>query len=357
MKLSPAGVSTPSISLLNTARHTARLSLLSIAITLTACGGGGGGDATGGSPGPIAPAPSQLGNLATSVPTPSYAAASTELAMFNQINAIRLNGGFGMLAQDPVLDTAALNHARYLSVNYLTAPYANLSELDGRTDAATGWLMGHVEKAAWANFSGILPLNRIEVAGAKYLYSGEVISFNATDPADCVPNILNTIFHRNAFLLTSLQRVGLAYIPNPSMNSSICVLEPAYKTNDNLRPANWVGIYPADGQVSLPTGMPFGEVPDPAPEIANSQKGSPVSIYVDQDLSSVTSFTLTAAGASAATSVKFITAADFPVYLGRKESHILPTQPLVAATRYNVSFRGVLVNGKKVDKDWSFTTK
>ena len=36
---------------------------------------------------------------------------------------------------------------------------------------------------------------------------------------------------------------------------------------------------------------------------------------------------LTAAGASICAPVEFITATDFPKYLGQKESHILPTQP------------------------------
>lgn len=90
---------------------------------LGACGGGGGGDTTStaaptptgdNTPAPVvpvmpvAPPPDPVVNasIVTSVPVPTYAAASEELAAFNLLNAERERCGFGLMAQNTALDMA-----------------------------------------------------------------------------------------------------------------------------------------------------------------------------------------------------------------------------------------------------------
>jgi uncharacterized protein YkwD len=328
---------------------------------LAACGGGGGGstDST------VTPTPTPVtngGNLATSVPTPTYASGSTQLAIFNQINDVRLKGGFGMLAQDVVLDKAASNHASYLISNFYNDivpsgiwwnPGVN------SVDPSTGWLMGHVENSGNLGFTGVLPVNRVAAAGSQFSYVGEVVSFRGFTqlPTDCAGELLNTIFHRNGLLNSQLSSIGIAYVTTPDSKSGACVINPAMKSVATVRPTGWIGVYPGEHQTSVPTGMPIGEAPDPAPGVPNAQKGSPVSIYLNSSLSSVSSFTLIATGTTESVPVVQITYSNFPTYLTKNEAHILPTRPLNSKTTYTANFVGVLSDGTNVKKSWSFVTQ
>lgn len=336
---------------------TFKLATLVSAALLSACGGGGGGDGATTTP---TPTPSvSVGTLATSVPTPTYAAGSVEKAIFDKLNEVRLSGGFGMLAQDTVLDKAALNHAAYLEINYFTkvnGVYPNGSTIND-VDPATGQLNAHSEKAAWTGFTGILSDDRAKAAGKAFADVGEVISFSQA-ASQCVPILLNTVFHRSGLLKTAPQSVGIGYLSNTTPEfigsdvGSACVINSAYQTANTVA-TNWIGLYPLDKQTSVPVTM-TGEAPDPAPEILT--KGSPVSLYTDSKLASVTTFTLTASGSSTPVPVKLITSSSFPTHLTTNEAHILPTQALAKGTVYNVSFRGLLSNNKAVARDWSFTT-
>ena len=334
---------------------------------LAACGGGGSTVATSGGTGTSTSATNTAspttnsGNLATSAPTPTYPAGSFQLAMFNQLNDVRLKGGFGMLAQDVVLDKADTNHANYLVTNYynFVGQYGLQWNPDmSKVDPATGWLQAHVEVEGKPGFTGVLPVNRVASAGSTYSYIGEVIAFISppAPPTDCVGVLLNTVFHRNALLNTQLSTIGIGYSPTPDSKSGACVINPSMKSTPNIRPEGWTGIYPGENQTSVPTGM-GGEAPDPAPNIPNSQKGSPVSIYLNSALASVNSFTLTAAGSTVQVPTVQLTYADFPKYLTKNEAHILPTQLLASKTTYKVNFAGTMSDGTISNRSWSFTTQ
>ncbi|BDT60186.1 hypothetical protein MasN3_36800 [Massilia varians] len=97
----------------------------SFAVVLSACGGGGG---ERGSPSPpvstnptppvvTSPPATPEQDLQTSVPIPTYAANSEELAFFNAYNEFRSQAGLGKLAQNTKLDLAAKNHLNYQAQN------------------------------------------------------------------------------------------------------------------------------------------------------------------------------------------------------------------------------------------------
>src|SRR5471030_3256960 len=77
------------------------------------------------------------GNLQTTVPAPTYAAGSQELAFYTTFNAFRQAEGLGLLAQNSKLDAADRNHLNYL----LTNTDLNLSSID----PATGRPQFHIE--------------------------------------------------------------------------------------------------------------------------------------------------------------------------------------------------------------------
>ncbi|SCX48706.1 CAP domain-containing protein [Variovorax sp. EL159] len=144
-------------------------------VLLSACGGGGGGGGGGipligiapppapdtGTPTnppvqpPVAPPPAQPGtddpstgdtasSIVTSVPAPTYAVGSEELAAFNLLNAERSRCGFGLLAQNAHLDIAAAGHANFQLVNNL---------------------VGHFQDDAKPAFTGVTPADRANAAG------------------------------------------------------------------------------------------------------------------------------------------------------------------------------------------------
>ena len=152
-----------------------KLGLAVVAAALTACGGGGDNTSTGSASAPSNTATSGgssaistgTGTLANSVPAPNYAAGSTEMGMFNQLNDVRLKGGFGMLAQDPMLDKASTNHAKYNISNWFTSPMTWSSGM-GQIDAATGYLSAHIENPNKLGFTGIKSSDRVTAAGGSF---------------------------------------------------------------------------------------------------------------------------------------------------------------------------------------------
>lgn len=331
------------------------------ALVLAACGGGGGGGSSGtdtssGSSGTNTPTTS--GNLATSVPTPTYAAGSVELSMFNQLNDVRSKGGFGMLAQSTALDLSTKNHASYLLTNAFRSGLWDDSQLSS-VDTATGWLMGHVEKTGNTGYTGILPINRAASAGYQAAYVGEVVAplytASISQPyGGCADQLLSTVFHRTGLLNTQLRDVGASVQTSLDGKGTVCVIDPAYTSaNIGVVPTGWVAVYPYSGQTGLATTMIYGEAPDPVPSA--SVKGNPVSIYVEpQNTLVVTSFTLTDSRGNLVP-VKLLTKSDFPQYITSATAHIVPTQALVSGVTYTVQFVGTN-NGASLSRTWSFTT-
>lgn len=333
-----------------------KLGLAVVAAALTACGGGGDNTSTGSASAPSNTATSGgssaistgTGTLANSVPAPNYAAGSTEMGMFNQLNDVRLKGGFGMLAQDPMLDKASTNHAKYNISNWFTSPMTWSSGM-GQIDAATGYLSAHIENPNKLGFTGIKSSDRVTAAGGSFAGTSEVVA----NTPDCLGSLLNTVFHRDTLLSTDFQKLGIGYVLTPGNQSVSCVMNPGFISKPSTRPDNWIGVYPGVSQLGVPVAM-GGEYPDPAPDVTT--KGAPITIYLNSALGAVQSFTLKATGATQTVPVRVLTYKDFPKYLSQRVAHILPTAPLAYDTTYTVDFVGTLNDGSTVKKTWSFTT-
>ena len=175
---------------------------LTAAAALSACGGGGGGSdsaAPAPTPSPV-PAPAPLpgvgtnGTLQTSVPAATYADAR-RLDAFNQLNAVRLAAGAGLLAQSTALDTSAQDHSNYLTVNGFSSADSPHDETAGLTD-----------------FSGANPFLRMQAAGYDYSYATEVIGDigSSSSSSDCVGDLLDTVYHA-ASMLSRVTNVGFGF--------------------------------------------------------------------------------------------------------------------------------------------------
>ncbi|MBT2321712.1 CAP domain-containing protein [Variovorax paradoxus] len=120
---------------------------------IAACGGGGGGGGGGVATLPPAsnqPAPSaptdgvQPSSLVASVPPDTYGTASEAHQAFVLLNAERERCGFGLLAQNTQLDTAAKAHADWQIINNQ---------------------LTHFEVTGTSGFTGVTPLDRVSAAG------------------------------------------------------------------------------------------------------------------------------------------------------------------------------------------------
>jgi hypothetical protein len=346
-------------------------------LILSACGGGGGGGSNSTAPasGASAPAvpPTAASGVAiqTSVPAPTYAADSYQLAAFNAINSYRDAMGVGMLKQDPILDTAAQAHALYLFSN-LTAK--NIATLD------------HNELVGNLNYYGDTPLSRAQKAGAPSTeYVGENAAAGVAQPtaaaaaADCVGQALASVYHLSA-LVGNPETLGLGYAPaDAAYPIYTCTTELGTLTGVTGSPIS--GYSYAGGQL-LPIGEVFSspyenengvalamrsESPNPAPDVA--APGRPILVKVNSsnaDTLTVASFVLTdSAGTQVAARILVPAAAqsgstaqtvsDPNSLLPNGTAVLLPLAPLKSSTTYTVAFNGAR-DGSAVSSTWTFTT-
>ncbi|EKS9798990.1 CAP domain-containing protein [Burkholderia cepacia] len=371
-----------------------RFAAVVVAAMLAACGGGGdGGSASTGTSNPGAGNGAGSGSTnggsasaalppQTSVPNPTYGAASAEAQAFATLNAYRQALGVGLLRQDAVLDIAALAHAKYELTNLGSGAISGLA---------------HDESSSLPGFTGSWPLQRAQAAGApKNQWVGENIgsAFAATPPgtpgADCVNQLLATVYHLQG-VTSNTESVGVGVASTtPTATTpgvgSVCVFDlgtstgvarnpdPNNPTDVNASPAsggqqfatNLVVSSPYDGETGVSTTM-VTETPNPAPDL--SAPGRPIMVRVNAatgNTLTVSSFQLvdSTGGAVAArilvpqSAVAGSTAkvtADSNNILFAGVAFLLPLSPLKPNTTYTVTFSGAR-DGVAVSVTRTFTT-
>ena len=132
---------------------------LAMAAALTACGGGGGSTTPTAVTTPVvtpvvAPVAAVPTFTLASPPTSTYAVGSAEKKMFDQLNQIRIGGGFGALQQSTQIDQAAKAHADYVITNYFVGGVGSPELFKLQTNGVLG---AHVELTGAAGFSGRPP--------------------------------------------------------------------------------------------------------------------------------------------------------------------------------------------------------
>lgn len=251
----------------------ARIVLAMAAAVLTSACGGGGGGAPAPTPTPTPPPPPVLvvpstGNLQTTVPAPTYATTSDELAIFTQMNSWREQAGAGKLIQLSQIDAAALGHATWLSRNGVGS---------------------HTQTPGTPLFTGETILDRYRASGyASATLAGEYIGGRGTllspNPASCIP-VLGP--YHAAGLFASWTHIGLASIDQSTVPGSpmagnpgaiTCVFNVA--TTDPLRngqvPASGALVtFPFDGGLASYRGFPGGEIPRPPRSILPNDVAGP----------------------------------------------------------------------------------
>ena len=332
---------------------------LAAASALVACGGGGGDSPT---PPPPAPAPPTQGpavgtngTLQTSVAAASYA-DSRRLGAFSQLNTVRRGAGAGLLAQSTALDTSALDHANYLSVNGYNS-----------ADSA------HDETSGLADYTGANPFTRMQGAGYDYSFATEVIGDIGSSSAtsDCVGDLLDTVYHAVS-LLSRVTDVGFGY--GSGSAAGMCTIDMGAPLSDTTRqvpPSGAIVAYPSAGStVAHGTFHVSNETPRvPTTLLPNATAGTPIVIgFRNQDAvggAAVTITQLSIADSSGTTLPGVIVAgpnvaganvtSDSGLQYDPDFAVLVPASPLAAGT-YTVTLHATISGGQALAlTSWSFT--
>jgi uncharacterized protein YkwD len=357
----------PLVSRFSSSMHPLKvLFALTAASTLVACGGGGGDSPL---PAPPVPAPASVpvpapapvvgtnGTLQTSVAAATYTDAR-RLGAFDQLNAARRGAGAGLLAQSAALDTAALDHANYLSANGFKS-----------ADSA------HDETAGLADFTGVNPFVRMQDAGyPAYAFATEVIGDigSSSSASDCVGDLLDTVYHAVS-MLSRVTDVGFGFGSGAAAGMcAIDMAQPAAAASAQIPPSGAVVAYPYDGStVAHGTFHVSNETPRVSTALLpNATAGTPIIVgFRNQDVVAggrvtITQFSLaTASGATvpavllAGSTVSGAKVNDDPTLDADAPEFavLVPSSPLAAGT-YTATLHATIGGGQALALTaWSFT--
>lgn len=323
--------------------------------SLTACGGSGGDSSSAAVPTtppvattPVATAPTVIpADLVTSVP--AFTGITDRIAAYTRINAVRGACGFGLLAQNARLETAAQNHSNYMGNNF----------------ASHNDVYSHVENAAYMNgFTGVNPLDRATLAGYGSTRVGEDIATanaaSTTPQVDAVNALLQAGYHLRSVVGSGLYDMGMGTATlTPGILVSTLDFGSLSSTLQDIA-SNTVATYPCQGSVTTTSPQGIGhENPEPFPgrDYSAMPLGAPIYVRVRTGQSLViSSFTVSAAGGTAVTAAAILTAASDPNHLLQANDALFyPNAPLATATTYNVSIVGTN-NGVAFTQTFSFRT-
>lgn len=337
---------------------------LAAALVLSACGGGGGGGSGGGlplvgvvpTPAPApepaatpapAPAPSQPtpeptasdATLVTSVPAATYGAATEELAAFKSLNEERARCGFGLLAQNTLLDVAAAGHANYLLRNNMAGHFQTPGDPFFTGNSAR-------DRATTAGYSTLLVLddnNDTTGAGANVITGRGVAS---------IRSLLSAPYHALS-LLGPERDIGVS-IMSSDTTSTTATHGPRALSQFNLglsqgseaqKPdTGAVQTFPCQGTVGTAHTL-RNESPNPIPgrDLNALPIGQPIMVVVRPGNGiEILSATLKekAGGASVALRPALTKANDPNGMLNPSQAVLMPDAPLLPNTEYEVSING-----------------
>lgn len=299
----------------------------------------------------------------TAVPASRYAVTNLD-HVFTLLNRWRRLGGFGLLAQNSALDQSSSRHAAYLVRNQLLT---DLNYLSTRVD---GLLGAHREDPAKPGFTGKTPTDRAVAAGYAGT-AGELTSIGVANGIDCAASFENSVYHLIDLVAPALD-VGIAFDPGDG-KGSLCVLTLGVPSASlgQLPPAGQVAVYPHPLQIGVqPTFFNIGEVPNPAPDLAQAGRPVLVSLYtlatptLEPADVRVDAFSLTSADGRVVPSrvlVRKGVATGGPAVVedlsipGAGYLVLLPTEALGKQVVYTARV-GATVKGRAVSFAWTFTT-
>lgn len=279
-------------------------------------------------------------------------AGSEEQAAFALLNKERLNCGFGALARNSQLDTAARGHANWMLVNNAT---------------------GHGQTANTTGFTGANPIDRISAAGyAAGTYDDENLDIGGRSKAAgfgelAVRGLLSAPYHLGG-MVSGYRDVGISVMSSDDVGTTT-KFQPRVVTQFDLAvattataqapTAGTVLSYPCDGTTGTFTTV-SNESPTPVAgrNLATSPIGQAIYLAGDagKSLSISSAVVQEKVTGNTLTLLPPITGANDPnKVLQANEAVLLPEAALKVNTQYTVTIVGANAGGS-FTKTFSFTT-
>jgi hypothetical protein len=289
---------------------------------------------------PIAPS-----TLVTSVPAPTYAAGSQQLAAFNYLNGIRGRCGFGLLKQDTRLDQAADDHSNYLAIN--------LPTLGALT---------HVQMPSLPGFTGVTTVDRARFRG--YPLGGQSDAGSVAEGVAAVEPALGLL--RGTLVLTQSTYHALGALSDNidvglgtrvANGASVVTIKYGVQRRglDQRLAGDTIALYPCDGEVNTLRVHP-AESPDPMPGFVLGTYGAPVIAKVrDDQLLTIDSWTIAPSGGAPLAATIRAYRRDPNNGMPLNFAALIPNAVLAPNTTYNVVLRGKN-SGIPFERRYSFTT-
>jgi uncharacterized protein YkwD len=271
-----------------------------------------------------------------SIPSKTLRSNPTErLNGLNYLNTLRTGAGLIAYSANSQLDTAAYNHAYYLTLNNLFGHYENQSQYP------TG-------------FTGVYPWDRGYHTGyTTYCSYGENLSAGDADIYEAIDGLMTAIYHRFGFLDFKNDEVGIgssfdgSYAYGSAYNFNMAS-QSGCSTNETTNP-HYV-LWPHNNYKNAQTSFGNTESPDPVPECSGIN-GNPISIEFNSAKNgtiSMTSFKLYENDGSEITNTKTLTEATDPNNLdsdpnthgvNSNQFILFPMQSLDLDSRYKAEFK------------------
>lgn len=317
-------------------------SAISLSLALAACGGG---DSAQQSPSPSAVISQQLGQE-TNAPQATGNMATDGLNWFNfRRQQIMLPG----LPSNSLITTAAQRHSEYQKLNNTIT---------------------HDQTPGKPGFTGATLQDRLSQASYSLIPSyvvGEVIAQTGyTDGFTAAEALITAIYHRFVIFEPMYREAGAGYATAASGYTYFTADFAASNGLGNGLGAGKFAVYPYDGQKNLPNNF-FSDSEEPDPVPGKNEVGYPVSVHADIDqLISVTDFSIRQRATAALLTVQLLASQSDPRTPSSAVA-IIPLDPLMAGTTYDVTFTGYICTSQStgtcannklpIAKNWSFTTR
>ena len=295
----------------------------------------------------------------------SYKTGTPLLATYTATNSDRSSMGVGFLLESPALDAAAQAHAQYLA-------------------AQTPQIESHNETQGAPSFYAITPYARAMKAG--FSPSTAWIDESIGDASNCAGQLMDTVYHLQE-LTSNAQQVGIGSVPGwacvidvATVTGSANLVQPTNgagvpTTGGQQLPAGVLGVYPYNGQSSVPDAMSLSEQPAPPLPSGYTNPGHPVlmraGVVLSTDQLTVTSFTMVdstkkvvtgvllldtvaAANSVSISSATVTLVADANIMQG--VAVFVPQSALVSGMTYAVTFKGTM-GAASLSNTWAFTAQ
>jgi uncharacterized protein YkwD len=314
------------------------------ALALVGCGGGGTDKSS-------IPGENTDAFLVSSVPATTYTGQA--LRAFDVLNAERARCGFGRLAQNSRIDTAADSHSVWMLKNSIQV---------------------HDQIAGTVGFTGKSLEDRLRMAGyTSARASGEVISpiDDWTKNAEAGVRLLFNAPYHGLGMLRGYREVGIGFrttrdvdLPSEFLSGKLTInLATATADVGQTAGHNVVRTYPCEGSSGV-LHLLWGETPSPTPDRDLFARPLGSSVLVAGDINkklTITSASMTGPGGVAVALRPAITESNDPngapgrAYLLSHEAFISADAALATNTTYQVSITGT--NGAMpFSRSFSFTT-